>query len=222
MIRFATVGTSKITEHFLEAAALVPELEYDASFSRDAAKAAGFAENHGAKRHFSDMLRLAQDSSIDAVYIATPNVFHALQSRLFLENGKHVLCEKPITCTPEEYAGLHALAAKNGLVYMEGMMSVNVPWHSEVSAALGVTMLFAPGYLRISLICRFTPERLWISEYTVFMPPPICSERREALPPAPRCLKTEPTAPERQFSITALSLRFYPTARQVNQRPAAK
>lgn len=137
MIRFATVGTSKITEHFLEAAALVPELEYDASFSRDAAKAAGFAENHGAKRHFSDMLRLAQDSSIDAVYIATPNVFHARQSRLFLENGKHVLCEKPITCTPEEYAGLHALAAKNGLVYMEGMMSVNVPWHSEVSAALG-------------------------------------------------------------------------------------
>ena len=59
MIRFATVGTSKITEHFLEAAALVPELEYDASFSRDAAKAAGFAENHGAKRHFSDMLRLS-------------------------------------------------------------------------------------------------------------------------------------------------------------------
>ena len=31
----------------------------------------------------------------DAVYIASPNVCHFSQSKLFLENGINVLCEKP-------------------------------------------------------------------------------------------------------------------------------
>lgn len=137
MIRFATVGTSKITESFLEAAAEISELKYEAAFSRDAAKGAKFAQKYGAERYFSDIRELAEDSGIDAVYIATPNVLHFRQSRIFLECGKHVLCEKPITVSPEEYAELHSLADKAGLVYMEAMMSANVSWHSEVLNALG-------------------------------------------------------------------------------------
>jgi hypothetical protein len=39
---------------------------------------------------------MAASDDLDAVYIASPNSFHAEQAILFLQNGKHVLCEKPM------------------------------------------------------------------------------------------------------------------------------
>lgn len=136
MIRFATVGTSTITERFLEAAALVPPLKYAAAYSRDGARAAEFARRHGCDSSFDSLARLACSEQIDAVYLASPNAYHAPQSRLFLEHGKHVLCEKPIAVSAEEYCSLRDLARKNGVVYMEAMMSCNTLWHSRVRAAV--------------------------------------------------------------------------------------
>jgi predicted dehydrogenase len=39
-----------------------------------------------------------------------------------LENGKHVICEKPITAEPEELEELQTLAKQNGLIYIEAIM----------------------------------------------------------------------------------------------------
>jgi predicted dehydrogenase len=44
-----------------------------------------------------------------------------------LHGGKHVLCEKPITCTLSEYEELRALAKEKNLIYMEAMMSAHLP-----------------------------------------------------------------------------------------------
>ena len=137
MIKFATIGTSKITEHFLEAAALVPQLSFFAAYSRSAERAKEFAEKHGAARSFTSLEALAACREIDAVYIASPNVFHAEQCRVMLENGKHILCEKPIATSLSEYKKVYRLAREKGLIYIEAMMSANVPWSAKVKAALG-------------------------------------------------------------------------------------
>ena len=92
MIRFATVGTSLITEKCLKALKLSGRFEHAAVYSRKYETGAAFAEKVGCATVFTNMEELAKSDRIDAVYIATPNVFHFEQSRLFLENGKHVIC----------------------------------------------------------------------------------------------------------------------------------
>src|SRR5215831_20089930 len=44
---------------------------------------------------YDDAASLCASRSVDLVYIATPNRFHAEQARMALENKKHVLIEKP-------------------------------------------------------------------------------------------------------------------------------
>lgn len=57
---------------------------------------------------------------IDAVYIPLPNHLHVEWSRKALEAGKHVLCEKSITLSPEELAPL--LDVRPDLILSEAFM----------------------------------------------------------------------------------------------------
>ena len=49
-------------------------------------------------------------NSVDAVSVATPTETHYEVARMFLERGKHVLIEKPITNSLREAEELVALA----------------------------------------------------------------------------------------------------------------
>lgn len=136
MIRYATVGTGWITDAFIAGAQLRGDLQLAAVCSRDRAKGEAFGRKHGAPRVFTDPAQLAKSDGIDAVYIASPNFLHAAQAKLFLENGKHVLCEKPIAVSPEELEGLQALAAAKGLVYMEAIMMMHLPARRALKEAV--------------------------------------------------------------------------------------
>ncbi len=57
---------------------------------------------------------------IDAVYIPLPNHLHVEWSRKALEAGKHVLCEKSITLSPDELAPL--LDVRPDLILSEAFM----------------------------------------------------------------------------------------------------
>lgn len=123
MIRLASVGTSAITEKFLSACRLTGRYDFHTAYSRNIENGEKFAKAQGFE-HFSDDLRaVAENPELDAVYIATPNVFHYEQSKLFLENGKNVICEKPITTDCKKYDELLSLADKKGLIYAEAIMS---------------------------------------------------------------------------------------------------
>lgn len=136
-IRYGIIGTGWITEAFLAGAAGVPGMALRAVCSRSEERGREFAARHGADLVFTDPARMAASRDIDAVYIASPNVLHAAQSRLFLENGKHVLCEKPLAARPEEVESLQALAANRGLVYMEAIMLLHMPQLALLEEAVG-------------------------------------------------------------------------------------
>ena len=70
---------------------------------------------------------MAVSQEIDAVYIATPNSYHAEQAILFLQNGKHVLCEKPLAVNATEVARMIQSAKDHNALLMEAMKSTLLP-----------------------------------------------------------------------------------------------
>lgn len=135
MIRLATVGTSAITESFIGAALKTGRFTLSAVHSRDPLRGSLFAEKYGCKS-FTDLESMAKDGEIDAVYIASPNSLHYPMSRLFLENGKHVLCEKPAGISYAEVKELVRLSEERGLVFAEAMMSVHTEAGERLKSAL--------------------------------------------------------------------------------------
>ncbi len=70
---------------------------------------------------FLQAVALCQSPQVDAVYIATPNQFHAEQAVMALEQGKHVLVEKPMALTLEAADRMIAAADRHGV-----QLAVNV------------------------------------------------------------------------------------------------
>lgn len=135
-MRYATVGTGWITESFIGGAALTGEMTLHAVYSRDPEKGRAFGAKHGTALVFTDLEALASCKEVEAVYIASPNSMHYAQSRLFLEHGKHVLCEKPAAVTPQQLDLLLKTAKQHHVVFLEAIVSSHVPQRAFLKNAL--------------------------------------------------------------------------------------
>ncbi|EAM8615695.1 Gfo/Idh/MocA family oxidoreductase [Salmonella enterica subsp. enterica] len=62
-----------------------------------------------------EMLR---DDGIDAVAIVTPNHMHYPVAKLFLENGIHVICDKPLTSTLDDAYELKKIADNSNCLFI--------------------------------------------------------------------------------------------------------
>jgi UDP-N-acetylglucosamine 3-dehydrogenase len=79
----------------LELTNLVGIYDVDSNRSKELAK------QHGAE-FFTDLEEMLKSEDIDAISIASPTSTHAAIALMAIENGKHVLIEKPMTSTVEE------------------------------------------------------------------------------------------------------------------------
>ena len=127
MLRIGIIGSNFITETFLNAVGRLSNVTVTAHYSRSEERGREFADKHDIPLRFTDLQELAESDGIDAVYIASPNAMHASQSILFMEHGKHVLCEKPAASNAREFREMAAAAQKNGVLLMEAMKSTFVP-----------------------------------------------------------------------------------------------
>ena len=135
-MRIGVVGTGWITEAFLSGAHRVPGLETAAVVSRSRERGEAFAARNGLPLVFTDCREMAGSGAVDGVYIASPNDCHMAQSRLFLEHGLHVLCEKPLAADPRPVEELAALAANKDLVFMEAIMLRHLPQRRRLRQAV--------------------------------------------------------------------------------------
>src|SRR5471032_1764490 len=92
---------------------------------------------------------LASDQQIDAVYIASPVVFHAQQAIEALRAGKHVLCEKPVAMNYAEAASIaeaaHASGKLFGVAYYRRLYPKLIRAKELVAAGVIGKPLFAEG-----------------------------------------------------------------------------
>ncbi|RKL67702.1 oxidoreductase [Salipaludibacillus neizhouensis] len=126
-VRFGVIGTNWITEAFIRAASEIPEFKLTAVYSRTKKKGKEFAEKYNQVQVFTEVSEMAKSSDVDAVYIASPNSFHSDQGCLVMEQGKHVICEKPMASNVREMKKLIESAQKNNVVLMEGIKSTHQP-----------------------------------------------------------------------------------------------
>ena len=126
-VRFGIIGSNFIVDWFRAAAALCPGCELTAVYSRTKERAEQLAREWGVPHAHHTLESLAADETVDAVYIASPNLCHAEQAIRMMEAGKHVLCEKPMAMDARQLAQMEQAARANGVVLLEAMRSAHGP-----------------------------------------------------------------------------------------------
>lgn len=92
------------------------------------AKAKTFQEKFGG-RIFESYRDLLTAKDVDAVYLPLPPGLHYKWGKIALENGKHILLEKPFTACLKDTEALLALASEKGLAVHENFAFV---YHAQV------------------------------------------------------------------------------------------
>ncbi|MBK5721072.1 Gfo/Idh/MocA family oxidoreductase [Dysgonomonas sp. Marseille-P4677] len=136
-VRFGIIGTNFITEKILDAAKYDARFELIAVYSRTQERAEDFARKFNIPYTFTSLEAMAESNLIDAVYIASPNYAHASQSILFMQHGKHVLCEKPFASNAKEVHAMIAAAKKHNVVLMEAMKPSLTPNFTAIKDNIG-------------------------------------------------------------------------------------
>ena len=121
MIHVGVLGCGKIAQvrHLPEYAAN-PQVKLATVYDIDEQRAKEMAQRYGC-RWTTDMAEIIRDPHVDAVSICIPNHLHAEATIAALENGKHVLCEKPMAMTLPECEKMVDAAEKSGKYLMIGM-----------------------------------------------------------------------------------------------------
>lgn len=127
MVKFGVIGTNWITDSFIEAASMAEDFVLSAVYSRTEERAAEFAQKYGVETIFTDLEEMAKSDAIDAVYIASPNSFHAQQALLLMRHKKHVLCEKPLASNTDEVKEMIHTATENNVLLMEALKTTLLP-----------------------------------------------------------------------------------------------
>src|SRR5919199_1221547 len=74
-----------------------------------------FKDRFPEARTYTDVNKLCEDKDLDAVYIASPNRFHAEHAITAARHGKHVLVEKPMAISLAETEAMVEACEKAGV-----------------------------------------------------------------------------------------------------------
>lgn len=116
-VKVAVVGAGHLGTYHAQKFASIENADLVAICDPDQDKANKLAESLGCRAvdDYKEVL-----AEVDAALIAAPTPMHFQIAKDFLESGKHVLIEKPITTTVDEAQALCALAEEKNLVLQVG------------------------------------------------------------------------------------------------------
>lgn len=157
-VRTAVVGCGYLGKFHIEKLSQLPDSKLIAVVDTDMTRAQSFAQQYGVQA-YDDYHQLF--GQVDAVSIVTPTVTHFSIAKTFLEQGIHILLEKPITHEIAEADVLISLAEKNRCVLQIG--------HLERfnSAVLGLSgLLTTPRFIETH---RLAPFKLRATDVNVVL-----------------------------------------------------
>lgn len=135
-IRFGILGPGIIAGRFMRDFHLAKDAQMQAVASRDLGRARAFAQKWEIPTVHDSYEALCRDPQVDVVYVATPHAMHLEQALLAMQNGKHVLVEKPVTLNAGQFETMTAAARENGVFLMEAMWTRFFPANIQVRQLL--------------------------------------------------------------------------------------
>ena len=129
-MKLGIIGCSEIAfRRFMPVAKEIESLEVVAVAEEyDKSKLAPFCETYELEG-VESFDALIQRADLDALYIPQPPALHFPWAKKALENGKHVLLEKPSTTRLEDSESLVSIAREKGLALHENYM---FQYHSQI------------------------------------------------------------------------------------------
>lgn len=135
-MKVGTIGSGTIVCGFLDGISATEGVCCEAVYSRTMEKGKTLADRYGVKKVYTDLEAMMADPDIDFIYVASPNSLHYAQTKLALEHGKNVICEKPFTPSLSKAQELVSLAKEKGLFLFEAVPPSFLPNFAAVKELL--------------------------------------------------------------------------------------
>lgn len=120
MLRAGVVGLGVGARNILRQMAASPYMQLYAGADIDPRARSWFQRVYPEARVYESAEELAADPDVAAVWVATPNRFHAPQSILLANAGKHVAVQKPMAVTLQEAEEMVEAADRNKVQLIAG------------------------------------------------------------------------------------------------------
>lgn len=130
IVNVGIVGTGRIAPRFISEAKYVSGINISCTYNPQLDSVQAFQNRHDIPNYSDSYEEFLEQ--VDAVYIASPNETHFQYAKVALENGKHVLCEKPIGFTKDTSKQLYSYARTHGLVLMEAVKTAYCPGFQQL------------------------------------------------------------------------------------------
>lgn len=125
MLNIATIGTSWITEQFIEAVKANKNFHLKAIYSRSLETAETLIKKYEGDYASNDLEDFWKDANLDVIYIASPNSLHFEQAKSAIQAKKHLIVEKPIFSNLDEWNEIFDLAEKNDMFVLEATRHIH-------------------------------------------------------------------------------------------------
>jgi xylose dehydrogenase (NAD/NADP) len=155
--RWGILGTARHAGTIIAAIRAIAAGEIVAVASRDLGRSRAFAATHGIPRAHAGYEQLLADPGVDVVYIPLPAALHARWAIAAIQQGKHVLVEKPFAMDAVEAEAVFAAAAARGLAVGEAFMCLFHPLTQRMRALVRAGAVGTPRLVRSSFAVTIAP-----------------------------------------------------------------
>ncbi len=160
-VNIAIVGAGAVSDyHHVPGIRLDPRATLVAVCDADQALAERRKAEWGLDWATTDYHELCSDDRVDALIIATPNFTHAPIAIAAAQNGKHVMCEKPLGVSADEAKAMYDAARQNNVVHMTAFTYRFAPAMRQLRHMLTSGRLGEPRHFRSQRFLDL-PETSW-------------------------------------------------------------
>lgn len=119
-LRMAMIGIGVGGAEILPAMDAMEEIDLVAGCDINPVTRERFVERYKGAKAYATVEELCADPTVEAVWISTPNQFHAPHTIIAANAGKHVVVEKPMALNLQEAEAMVAAAGKNKVKLLAG------------------------------------------------------------------------------------------------------